>query len=178
LRAALALAALPFVCAAPVAAQDAPAWSRFTSPDGAVSAEVPCTDEEVARFAFAPSDLGIPIKIGPESRVLCMRGRWLFLASALSFPAQEVGDRTAFELIKAGLVSAAGRKGEVSEFTVEGRRALVNREVTDAASADVGIIEVDRTTTIFFSTGGPTTADFDMRAAMDRFVQSIRITAQ
>lgn len=175
---ALALAA-PLILAAPAAAQDEAAWARFTSPNGEVSAELPCPADLVAKLAEMPhARLNLNVPVEQNARVMCIQNGRLFFAGRANYPMAAAAGKPIYDLLRDEVGARATEKIEVSDFKVDGRRAFANREVLGDNRAIAAIIEIDATAIVFISTGGSASGDGDIDAAIDRFIQSIRITAQ
>ena len=170
--AAIALAAVP------AAAQDAAEWTRTTSPSAVLSAETPCSESEIALLANAPDRLGIPVSLPAENRVLCKSGDLIFVAGVVEEAAFAGMDKPLFEFLREQALASQENKGTPREITVDGRRVLANLEVREDSIAEVGFVEIDQTRIVFYTAGSPQNYEGSANAAIDRFVQSIRVNAE
>lgn len=163
--------------ASPAGAQEAAPWTRFSAPSALFSVEVPCAAEEVARVAQLPADVGVGTPFDPANRVMCLADDWLYMAGALTEPAAKTGERPVFDTIREAVLANKTAAGVQRDVTIDGRRAFINRELKDGMLADAGFVEVDKATIILISSGGKVRQDVDAAAALERFAQSLRITA-
>ncbi|WP_285709714.1 hypothetical protein [Erythrobacter oryzae] len=168
-----AVAALAF----PASAQEAAPWTRFSAPSAKFSVEVPCTAEEIARIAQLPGDVGIGMSVDSANRVMCLADDWIYMAGALTDPSAKTGGRAVFDLIREFVLASKDAAGVQRDVIIDGRRAFINRELKDGVLADAGVVEVDKATVILISSGGKVRQDVDAEATLERFVQSLRITA-
>ena len=163
--------------ASPASAQEAAAWARFSAPRALFLVEVPCSAEEVARVAQLPGDVGVGTSFEPANRVMCLAGDWLYMAAVLTDASVAAGDTRMFDLIRNAVLAQNAATSVPRDLTIDGRRAFINREIKDGIVADAGFVEVNKTTIILISSGGTARQDVDANAALDRFAQSLRITA-
>ena len=171
------LAALAVV-AVPASAQDALEWARVEAPSTILSAETPCTESEIALLANAPDRLGIPVSLPAENRVLCKSGDLIFVAGVIEEAAFAGMDKSLFDFLREQALSSQTNQGTPREISIDGRRVLANLEVREDSIAEVGFVEIDQTRIVFYTAGSPQNYDETASAAINRFVQSIRVNAE
>ena len=161
-------------------AATADVWARSTPPNGAFSVETPCTASEIDALKNLPGD-AMPMKVEPDARLVCKKGKILFFAGQAAVGALPAGVTSIFDKIADGVTADTGAEGEPRTLTIDGHRALINRDDSEGPMAQTGIIEVDARTIIVLVAGVEQGSDIslvDQGKMIDRFYGSIRVIAK
>ena len=155
------------------------AWTRTSAPNGAFSAETPCSDKEIELLKKVPEDIlpgGAAITV--QSRVFCKHGSLLLLASDLVATDLPARGPSLFDMVVAQGVKNPGANGRPVISIVDGRRALKNRQLVDGTTAQTGFIELSRNEAVLIVSGVGAENGLDAEAqgnVVDRFWSSIQV---
>jgi hypothetical protein len=174
-------AALIGVLPALVAAAGANGWASATAPSGAFTVATPCSVSEVAALRGVAAIALRSVSLRPNSRVLCRKGKLLFLAGEVATPGVSTRSRPLFETLVAEVRADRTLEGTQSATRLSGRRAFVNRQAGAGAISQTGFVEIDRARVLFLI--GGVQAGSDLNAAeqgdtVDRFFGSVRFAGR
>lgn len=164
-----------------VAAQGGDVWARAASPDGAFSVETPCSAAEVAASAALPDGIAAAATLDARARVLCIKDTMLFVASIVEERALPADGPALFDAALAQVRADKTAEGHPTITTVDGRRALMNRQTKGGEVARTGFVEVSRSRIVLLIAGvrfGSSLSAVGQDDVLDRFTRSIRVTAR
>ncbi len=171
--------AMAFAIAGPfgaTTAANADGWTRTMAPNGAFSIETPCTAGEITALRSV-SNAALPISnYVPESRVVCKKGGWVFMAGVVNATDLPAGV-SAYDYIAQKVADAANVQGRPTETMIGGRRALVNRGGRSGIVGQTGFVEISPTKIITLVAGAKAAdkGGAEMEPAIDRFYASIEV---
>ncbi len=163
-----------------VGAAAADVWTRASAPNGAFSAETPCSAQEVEKLRQAPENLG-SVQLPVAGRVMCVNQSAGFTAGEVTADDLPATGPGLFDSIveQARNDTSAGAKPVAT--TLNGRRAMVNREASGDTMAQTGFIETGRNKMILiiagFSPGNGLTAA-EQGQQIDHFFHSIEVNGK
>jgi hypothetical protein len=161
-------------------ASDGDAWARAISPNRVFSVETPCGAAEVAKAQQVP-DSALKMGFTPRSRVLCRKGKLLFVAGEVRDTRLPAGARSLFDLVSSKTRTDPTAEGVPSSTKTDGRRTFVTRQVDADSLAQTGLVEVNATTIIVVVAGIQAESglsDADRAATVDRFFKSIKVAGK
>ena len=152
------------------------AWVRATSLDGYVSAETPCSLQQIASLNRSPPTAVGAFQLAPNARVVCADRNFIAFVGWIEDTAQS--ESSAFDqMLRSGpMVDSSGSAIQV--ISLNGRRAVFNRNVQQGIVAQTSIIEVSHTRLIVAVAGGLPNSELSItaqNALVDHFVNSIQV---
>lgn len=174
-------AALPMLVAASLVSAAVPLnWVRAETQDKSFSVETPCDLELVALLARAPERIG-ELETRRESRVLCVLDgqKAVFTALQVRVPTKK-GDPTLFEMI-AERVAKNPEGDKMKATTIDGRRAVTNREFEGGNVAQTALVDLGPDGLIILNVGVMKGSAFSAEEALsliDTFTNSLKVNAK
>ena len=157
-------------------AANADGWTRTFAPNGAFSIETPCTAGEITALRSVPNAT-LPISnYVPESRVICKKGGWVFMAGVVNATDLPAGV-SAYDYIAQKVADISNVEGKPTATMIGGRRALINRAGGGGIVGQTGFVEISPTKIITLVAGAKTDdkGGAEMGPAIDRFYASIEV---
>lgn len=163
----------------PAAAQqnEALSWERIVAPNAVFAADVPCDQETLEEIFDLPMDIQ-GMNFEPENRIFCVDDGLVFAAGLLVVPQEHLGGGTLFDLILSALEEKISEGVALDRVEMNGRRALVSRQVEGETTAQSGMIEVAENQLLMLLAGGPFGGEFppaEVPALIDRYFSSIEV---
>jgi hypothetical protein len=157
-------------------------WLRAASSDHALSAETPCSFEEVEGFRQLPSDFLKGIILPSQSRIVCAKNGLILLAGVSENSEAEARGSAIFDQLMAFAKADKTAEGAPSLVTIDGHRAFLNRQESNGVVAQTGTIELSRRSIIVAVAGGGqpgvSLTVKEQGDAINRFYGSIKVGGQ
>ncbi len=177
-----ALAAVALVASVAVTADTlADVWVRARPFSGTFSVETPCTAQEIETLRRSPPNFAA-MKMTAERQVVCIKPGMIMAAGEVIATNASATGQSAFD----AMVGLTGRDPapsgtEMILTIVNGRRAMMVREVSGQKIVQIGFIETghDRIITVITGFQPENTNPLEEKfKQIDRFVQSIELAGK
>jgi hypothetical protein len=170
----VALAFFGLVAAAP------DSWTRVSPPSGSFSVETPCSIAEIDKLKSAPEDFS-GFTMPAQGRVICLTPGLILAAAEIGGGEMAAGDPSLYDMIVTEAAKDPKPDGKPVQTTLNGRRAMINRQVDGKVTAQTGFIELGRGRILLVITGfqpDNTTPLAQQGKQIDRFFNSIAVPGQ